>query len=289
MSLHTPEHWIDDLVGIVRGAGEAILEWYGGTAGVVMKEDRTPLTEADRSAHRYIHRELTRLTPSLPVLSEESAEEEIAGRAGWERFWLVDPLDGTKEFLKGTGEFTVNVALVERGEVRMGFVHLPALGKTYRAAPSIGAEIAEGSGTFRSIRARPFNAEAPILVASRDHQGPEVEALAKVLGPRVEFASMGSSLKFCLLAEGKADLYLRDLPTMEWDTGAAQCIVQEAGGAVYAWPTGHRALSDGSSGKRELMTPLRYNKTSLRNPGFLAAGDPQGSWRRQVEDLLDRR
>jgi 3'(2'), 5'-bisphosphate nucleotidase len=289
MTEHLPQLWIDDLVEIVQGAGEEILQWYGGDAGVTLKEDHSPLTEADRSAHRYLVRRLSLLTPRLPVLSEESPESEVARRHTWPRFWLVDPLDGTKEFLKGTGEFTVNVALIEGGEVRAGVVHHPVSGKTYRAAPSVGAQVADRGGAFMPIRTRAFPLENPVLVASRDHQGPQVEALAQALGPRVEFASMGSSLKFCLVAEGRADLYLRDLPTMEWDTGASQCIVQEAGGGVYLWPLDRVVSGREKDGKGEAVLEghsLKYNKPSLRNPGFLVVGDPTGAWAGAVETVL---
>jgi 3'(2'), 5'-bisphosphate nucleotidase len=267
------------LVEVCLAAGHEILERYGSPGAVTEKEDRSPLTDADRAAHDLLVRELPTVAPGVPVLSEESPESEGAGRRSWERFWLVDPLDGTKEFLRRTGEFTVNVALVERGRPVVGVVHVPALGRTYRASPGRGAEVAEEAGgrglaAFRPIRTRPFRAEAPVLVASRDHAGPGVQALARALGPAVQFTSMGSSLKFCLVAEGKADLYLRDLPTMEWDTAAAQCVLEHAGGAVFdATP------SDLDAGT---YTPLRYNKDTLRNPPFLAAGDPRGSWRERL-------
>jgi len=297
MNEHIPEDWIDDLVEIVHGAGVEILRWYGIDAAVVLKEDRTPLTEADRGAHRHLVRELSRLAPSLPVLSEESSEAEISGRASWDRFWLVDPLDGTKEFLKRSGEFTVNVALVDRGEVRVGIVHLPASGKTYRAAASIGAQMADRGAEFQPIRTRVFPPANPVLVASKDHQGNEVVALARALGPGVEFARMGSSLKFCLVAEGRADLYLRDLPTMEWDTGAAQCIVQMAGGQVYVWPSLRSSpvtedvsallATVGAGEEGEGVTSLRYNKASLKNPSFLVVGDPTGGWRGPVGEVLN--
>jgi 3'(2'), 5'-bisphosphate nucleotidase len=259
---------IDDLVSIVRRAGERILEFYDDPGRITEKENRTPLTEADHAAHRLLAGELRALAPGIPVLSEESPEHEIAERRSWRRFWLVDPLDGTKEFLKRTGEFTVNVALVEDGRPTVGVVHVPVSGRTYRASAELGAQVGEGAADFRPIRTRSFAAGAPVLVASRDHAGPGVEALQKALGEGVELTNMGSSLKFCLVAEGRADLYLRDRPTMEWDTGAAQCIVEAAGGGVFG-------LDE---------APLVYNKTSLLNPSFLAVGDPSGPWR----DLVRR-
>jgi 3'(2'), 5'-bisphosphate nucleotidase len=265
---------MDELVAIVRRAGREILRWYGDPGRVETKEDRTPLTEADRAGHRLLVRELAALVPELPVLSEESAEEEISERREWRRFWLVDPLDGTKEFLKGTGEFTVNVALVEEGRPVVGVVHAPALGRSYRASSRLGAQLSRGEEPFRPIRTRRFHREGPVMVASRDHAGPAVEELARALGPGVEFTTMGSSLKFCLVAEGRADLYPRDLPTMEWDTAAAQCVLERAGGAVYALP---------ASGAPVEGTELTYNKDTLENPPFLAVGDPRGDWRHSME------
>ncbi len=263
---------IDDLLAIVHGAGKEILRWYEEPVRVEIKTDNSPLTQADRAAHRHLVRELALLTPDVPVLSEESSEGEVRDRRRWSRFWLVDPLDGTKEFLKGSGEFTVNVALVEDGRPVLGVVHVPPTGRTYRATPELGAEVGGRDEPFRTIRARPFRESAPVLVASRDHAGPGVEALARELGDRsgreVEFTSMGSSLKFCILAEGGADLYLRDRPTMEWDTGAAQSVLERAGGGVYSL--------EGSV--------LGYNKASLKNPPFLAVGDPSGPWK----DLIHR-
>jgi len=261
---------VEALLQIVRDAGAEILRYYGAPGAVVEKEDRTPLTAADRAAHTLIVRELGRLTPDIPVLSEESEPDELEGREGWGRFWLVDPLDGTKEFLKRTGEFTVNVALIEAGVPTLGVVYVPALGVTYLGSEALGAQKSEGGGPFRSIRTRPFSTDPqaePVLVASRDHAGPGVAALASALGERVRFTSMGSSLKFCLVAEGVADLYLRDLPTMEWDTGAAHAVLRHAGGEVY-----------GVEGAGQ-PAPLRYNTPTLRNPHFLAVGDPSGPWR----------
>lgn len=257
---------MDRVVRLVHEAGELIMQWYSDPGGIEEKKDKSPLTAADRAAHEHLVAGLSRMSPSIPVLSEESPPGATEGREDWERYWLVDPLDGTKEFLKGTGEFTVNVALIEGSRPTVGIVHVPALGSTYRASDTWGAEKAERDSTFSSIQTRPFDPHSPVLVGSRDHAGPSVQGLAGALGPAVEFTSLGSSLKFCLVAEGRADLYLRDRPTMEWDTAAAQCIVERAGGGVYGVeePSG---------------MPLQYNKSSLLNPSFLCVGDPQGPWR----------
>ncbi len=261
------------LISLVHEAGEAVMAWYGTMPEVEEKEDRTPLTAADRAGHSHLVAGLSRLDPSIPILSEESPPEASAGRLGWERHWLVDPLDGTKEFLKETGEFTVNVALIEDGRPVVGIVHVPATGSTYRASEDWGAQKAGADGRFRPIRTRRFDPSRAVLVGSRDHAGPGVERLARLLGPDVEFTSMGSSLKFCLVAEGRADLYLRDRPTMEWDTAAAQCIVERAGGEVLSLDESFEAA------------PLVYNKTNLRNPSFLCVGDPEGPWSELIRQI----
>jgi 3'(2'), 5'-bisphosphate nucleotidase len=241
--------------------GREALRHYGGPVEVEYKADASPLTLADKASHEAISEALRDLAPSLPVLSEESAEVDVPTRLGWQRFWLVDPVDGTKEFLKKSGEFTVNIALVEDGRPVLGIVYVPVTGLGYLAERGRGAWVQEGDAPARSIRVRRADIERLVVVASRDHSGPEVEALLGRLRP-VERTSMGSALKFCLVAEGKADFYPRLLPTMEWDTAAAQCVVEAAGGQVLDL--------DGR--------PLSYNKPDLRNPPFLACGDPSVDW-----------
>ena len=259
-------------VDAARAAGRAILGYYGRPLPVDAKADGSPLTQADLAAHRAIVDHL-RAGSDLPVLSEESPAGEVAGRAGWRRFWCVDPLDGTKEFVKGSmtppvrsGEFTVNVALVEDGAPVAGVVHVPALGVTYGG---MGSEAWKQTGDAAPapIRTRRAPPGALTVVASRDHAGPEVAAIlgrVEADGRAVEAASMGSSLKFCLVAEGAADFYPRTVPTFEWDTAAAQAVVEAAGGGV---------------GTRE-ADRLAYNKASLRNPPVFCWGDPALDWRR---------
>ncbi len=256
---------IEALTELVREAGRETLRWYPPDE-VVRKADGSPLTRADRAAHRILSEGLARILPGVPVLSEESAPEDIRGHLGWRRFWLVDPLDGTREFLRGTGEFTVNVALVKDGCPVVGVVDVPALDRCYRASASRGAEVSRDGTPFRSISTRVPAAAPPVVVASRDHLGPGARAFAEALGDGVRFTSMGSSLKFCLVAEGAADYYPRDLPTMEWDTAAADCILRAAGGRVVA------VGGDG------MPAELAYNRPTLRNPPFLAVGDPEGPW-----------
>jgi 3'(2'), 5'-bisphosphate nucleotidase len=253
---------IHPLREIARAAGREAMTYYGGDTTVEKKADDSPLTLADRAAHARITAALADLTPKIPVLSEEDAEHAgYETRRGWERFWVVDPLDGTKEFIRGTGQFTVNIALVEHGRPILGVVHAPAMERTYLAARGMGAFRIDGEGDSRPIRARPWSRETLRIVASRDHAGPVVSALLEHLG-EVETASMGSSLKFCLVAEGEADLYLRDVPTMEWDTAAAQCVLENAGGRVLTL--------EGE--------PLDYNKEILRNPALISIGDLEIPW-----------
>ncbi len=253
---------LEQIKTIAREAGFEILKHYEGDAGVRLKEDESPLTLADLAAHRFICERLRELDASIPVLSEESKPEESTDRRNWTRFWLVDPLDGTKEFIKKSGEFTVNIALIENGESVLGVVRAPALETTWFGAQGKGAWRQADGEDAEAMRVRRPDAGKPGIVASRDHAGPLVSEL---LGrfPEAETQSMGSSLKFCLVAEGRADIYLRDVPTMEWDTGAAQCLVEAAGGAVQTL-----------EGER-----LTYNKENLRNPSLVTLGDKDFNWR----------
>ena len=251
---------------IARRAAAAILEVYAGSFAVRSKADDSPVTAADMAAHRAIVDGLRELTPDWPILSEEAANIPRDTRRNWSRYWLVDPLDGTREFVKRNGEFTVNIALIEDGEPVLGVVQAPVTGALYAACRGSGARCERKPGAIpEALETRA--PQSPLKVAgSRSHARPgQVEMLAR-LGD-IETIAMGSSLKFCLIAEGKADLYLRLGPTSEWDTAAAHCILAEAGGAVLDL--------DGN--------PLRYNqKESLINPSFIAVGDPSRAWARQL-------
>jgi 3'(2'), 5'-bisphosphate nucleotidase len=199
--------------------------------------------------------------PEATVISEESDEATEGSIDAAKSFWLVDPLDGTKEFLKGTNEFTVNIALIEAGSPVLGVIYAPALNLTYYGGRDFGSWRQVGSEPPTPISTRPAGSSHLAVVASKDHAGPLVEAmLTRIRNPQLQ--SMGSSLKFCLVAEGKADVYLRDLPTMEWDTAAAQCIVEAAGGGIYAL--------DGK--------PLVYGKPGLKNPAIMTVGDSRFDW-----------
>lgn len=245
------------LIALAEEAGERIMRVYQRDFAVETKTDASPLTEADRASHEHILTRLRQLTPTLPVLSEEGGLPDYESRRQWPLYWLVDPLDGTKEFVKKNGEFTVNIALVEQGQPVLGIVHAPVLKTTYVGDRHQGAfRMIDGVRT--PIRTRRLPTSGPLmLVVSRSHRGEAIDRLLERLPPH-ETRSVGSSLKFCLVAEGQADLYPRFGPTSEWDTAAAQCVVEAAGGRVTGVD----------------LRPLTYNaKASLLNPDFLVFGD----------------
>jgi 3'(2'), 5'-bisphosphate nucleotidase len=254
---------------LARQAGEKIMRFYHNGASVTLKADASPLTAADEASHTFLVKSLQELLPDAPVVSEESegAMDRSIGHSTV--FWLVDPLDGTKEFVKRTNQFTVNVALMEDCSPVLGVVHAPAMNLIYYGGRNIGAWRQAGDKSSTPIATRRAVSSQLGVVASKDHAGPLVSAmLARLINPEVK--SMGSSLKFCLVAEGKADLYLRDLPTMEWDTAAAQCIVEAAGGGVYSL--------DGET--------LRYGKPGLKNLAIITVGDTRLDWRRLISNAV---
>jgi 3'(2'), 5'-bisphosphate nucleotidase len=249
------------LMDIAREAGDAILEIYGDESRfdqVDFKADDSPLTLADQASHNVIVDRLQSVSPNIPSLSEEGKHLSYEERSQWTRFWLVDPLDGTKEFITRNGEFTVNIALVENGSVVMGCVHVPVQNVTYVAAKGEGAYVKKGDEEAVRIHADELDMSAKglRLVCSRSHMSKDVEEYVQQF-KEPELVSMGSSLKLVLVAEGKADIYPRLGPTMEWDTAAAQIVVEEAGGTVI---------------NHETSTPLVYNKENLLNPYFVVFG-----------------
>lgn len=256
------------LVSIARAAGTRIMQVYdrspgdGASTRPTAKSDGSPLTEADTSSHDCIVAALTERFPHIPVISEE--DDDAAARArplGAAAWWLVDPLDGTKEFVKRSGEFTVNIAYVEAGVPLAGVVLAPVTGMVWSGYAQEARRDGPDGATAISIRPCPAGVPGRI-VASRDHAGAAVRALLEAL-PQAETVSVGSSLKFCLVADGRADLYFRDGPTMAWDTAAAHAVLRAAGGEVY-----------GLEG-----TPLTYPMSRLRNPPFVAVGDRSLAWR----------
>ncbi|MFQ5643209.1 MAG: 3'(2'),5'-bisphosphate nucleotidase CysQ [Thiogranum sp.] len=257
-----PCSYLDKARALAKQAGEKILEIYNTEFSVEEKDDKSPLTAADMASHNTIVAGLTALTPDIPVLSEESAKIPYEERASWDTYWLIDPLDGTKEFIKRNGEFTVNIALIHDGAPVLGVVHVPVSGVTYAACEGQGAVKEMPGEGDKPITVRKL-ADGPVaVVGSRSHQGDSLKAFLDKLGEH-EIVSMGSSLKICLVAEGAADVYPRLGLTSEWDTAAAHCVVEQAGGS----------LTDLE------MKRLRYNtKDSLLNPFFFVFGDASRDW-----------
>ena len=250
---------LDKIADAARAAGEEILDVYARDFDVETKADNSPLTEADQRGNAVIMDALATHYPDMPVISEENKEVPYGERSGWAEFWLVDPLDGTKEFIKKNGEFTVNIALVRDGAPAAGVVYRPVDGTLYSAGSGEGAfKTCAGGSAEKIYNDKHYSTEDEVIVvASRSHLTPEVEAFVEKLrseGKQVEFLSAGSSLKLCLVAEGSATVYPRFGPTMEWDTGAAHAVVLEAGKKVLDHATGEA---------------LRYNKGSLLNPWFI--------------------
>ncbi|HWR95708.1 MAG TPA: 3'(2'),5'-bisphosphate nucleotidase CysQ [Arenimonas sp.] len=254
------KQWADRISDIARLAGAEIMAVYRQDFTVTEKSDASPLTQADLAAHRCIVGLLPDIHSSLPILSEESAAIDWATRRTWDRYWLVDPLDGTREFIKKNDEFTVNIALIEHGEPVLGVVYAPALDWLLVGGRGLGAQWFKGAeqGTARVAKAA-----SPLRVAaSRSHRDEKTQAYLDQIGA-VDTVGLGSSLKFCRIATGDVDLYPRFGPTSEWDTAAAQAVLEAAGGGVFT--------IDGM--------PLRYNhKESLLNPHFIAVGDRGIAW-----------
>jgi 3'(2'), 5'-bisphosphate nucleotidase len=257
-----PYTFLNPVIELARDAGRRIMKFYQQDVSIEHKEDRTPLTEADMAAHNAIVAGLSVLTPEIPVLSEESAKIPFNERSQWDRYWLVDPLDGTREFIKRNGEFTVNIALIHDHRPLLGVIVVPVSGLCYFACEGQGAFKQLPDSKPESIEVRPFDSAHLVVAGSRSHGSDKLGTFLKNLGDHT-LISMGSSLKSCLVAEGKADIYARFGPTSEWDTAAAHCIVEQAGGT----------LTDLQ------IKPLRYNtKESLLNPPFLVIGDSNHDW-----------
>lgn len=257
---------LEDCYAIAADAGRAILNIYRTDFEVQHKADHSPLTQADLAANRIIMDGLAQLDPQLPRLSEEGAPVDYAERSQWSRYWLIDPLDGTKEFVKRNHEFTVNIALIENGVPILGVVYAPVLEVTYLAARGVGAYKVQG-GERQAIHTRATPAR-PCLVVSKSHRDAALDTFLASAPPH-DATSRGSSLKLCLVAEGVADFYPRTGLTSEWDTAAGHCVVERAGGVVLTLPD---------------WAPLRYNhKASLLNPGFVVIGDPSYDWRQRLQ------
>ncbi len=253
---------IDPVAHLCRRAGAAILEVYETDFDVEHKDDDSPLTRADLASHRLLDAGLQALTPGTPIISEESGLADFATRSTWNTFWLIDPLDGTREFVNRNGEFTVNVALIREHRPVLGVVYVPVTGQTYIGCEGFGAERRNADGAAERI-AVAAESRAPVrVVGSRSHRGDSLNAFLERLG-EVELHPVGSSLKFCYVADGSADVYPRLGPTSEWDTAAAQAVVEQAGGQVLEL--------DGK--------PMMYNrKEEILNPYFLVVGPRDHDW-----------
>lgn len=245
---------INSIIAIAKNAGDAIMEIYAKDFTIEFKDDKSPLTEADTKANEIIVKGLENLAVKLPILSEEGKAIAYDERKGWEYFWMVDPLDGTKEFVKKNDEFTVNIALIYQNTPVLGVVYAPALGDMYYAK--------QGSGAFKNSISLPIHSNKTperslTVVASKSHLSEETEVFIDMLKAdtkELTFVSKGSSLKLCMVAEGSADIYPRLAPTMEWDTAAADAIVREAGKMSYQY---------------ENNNSMKYNKENLLNPWFI--------------------
>ncbi|MBT8087147.1 MAG: 3'(2'),5'-bisphosphate nucleotidase CysQ [Gammaproteobacteria bacterium] len=253
---------IEPVVALAEDAGRAILEVYSTDFEVQSKTDESPLTQADLASHRCIAAGLAELTPEIPIISEEDGLPDFAERGSWGRYWLIDPLDGTREFVNRNGEFTVNIALIEQHRPVFGVVRVPVQNKTYFGCEGNGAALRVDDADWQPIRVAASSSQPVRVVGSRSHRGASLDAYLEALG-EYDMVPMGSSLKFCVVAEGGADIYPRLGPTSEWDTAAAQAVVEQAGGRVVTL--------DGKS--------MKYNeKSDILNPHFLVIGAADRDW-----------
>lgn len=273
----SPEKLLDHVIALAENAGLKILDVYRQCENLEVKnkQDDSPVTAADLAAHAVLHPGLENLLPNVPVLSEESQLPPYPVRKSWRRYWIIDPLDGTKEFIKRNGEFTVNIALIEDGAPVLGVVHVPVLGITYTGLSGIGAYKIQGGKKHpirtRSLQARLDQHKPVEVVASRSHGADAVDKFLNTVSSKIgafDLKNMGSSLKLCLVAEGEADIYPRLALTSEWDTAAAQAVVEAAGGKVLNID----------------LQEMRYNqKEDILNPFFYAIGDTEFPW----EEILE--
>lgn len=261
------QQYLEPVIAIAKAAGMAIMQVYTTDFSVEKKEDNSPLTQADLSAHEVIVKALKQLTPHIPVLSEESDAIDADIRNRWQQYWLIDPLDGTREFVKRNGEFSVNIALIDEHQPILGVVYAPVNDLLYFATQGQGAYKQAALNTRIKIHTKTLDVKQLTIAVSRSHRDQHVEHFLQNIknstGLTPELISIGSSLKICLVAEGRADVYPRLGPTSEWDTAAAHCILQEAGGDIVD-ASGHT---------------LRYNtQHSLLNPSFFATGNKTHRW-----------
>ena len=247
---------LDNLIEISRLGGDEILDVYNGTIDVTLKDDLSPLTDADRRSNAVIISKLAALYPEIPILSEEGRKIDFSERKKWSLFWLIDPLDGTKEFIKRNGEFTVNIALIDDGCPIAGIVYAPTKNTFWYGAKEIGSFIIKNDSKSKEIFVQDDIKDPIRIVSSRSHPSPKLQSYLDRFQNH-EIVNMGSSLKICLVADGTAHIYPRLGPTMEWDSGAGHAVLKYAGGF----------LTDATTGNE-----LVYNKENLRNPDFICYG-----------------
>lgn len=269
-----PQHLINPLIQIAQRAGEKMLTFYQKdpqTLSVAAKADSTPVTAADLASHHILHAGLTELTPDIPVLSEEGEQYPWTERAGWQQFWCVDPLDGTKEFIAATDEFCICIALITGTEPTLGLIYLPTTGQCYYALKGQGAYRVDTAQLAQSIHCQSVSADHPLRISiSRRHTGPRINQILQQLAP-VDVIRCGSAIKFAKIAQGEVDVYPCVGKTQAWDSAAGQILVEEAGGQVIDL-----------SGQR-----LTYNQQqSDQNPKFIAVGDRQYNWQHLLDALV---
>ena len=244
---------LEDLVDISRKAGNEILDVYKDSFEITLKEDLSPLTDADKRSNEVIISKLKSIYPGIPILSEEEKEVQFSARKSWEMFWLIDPLDGTKEFVKRNGEFTVNIALIKNQLPIAGVVYAPTKNIFWYGAENIGSYKLEEGSKAKRIEVNQSTDSPVKVVTSRSHPSAKLESYLKRFS-EYEIVHMGSSLKICLVADGTAHVYPRLGPTMEWDSGAGHAVLKFAGGELL---------------DTETSVELKYNKEILRNPDFI--------------------
>ena len=254
---------IPEVNTIALGAGKTIKQYFNSDFEVKFKPDKSPVTTADLAAHQYIAEHLNTLTPNLPQLSEESVHIEFEQRSAWKTYWLIDPLDGTREFIKNNPDFTVNIALIHKNEPVLGVIYLPVYNQLYFATRGNGAYKSDDHCSHQAISVDRQKKATMRICGSRAGHGKSMQQFLLNIGHH-ELISRGSSIKSCLVAEGSADIYPRFGPTWEWDTAAAQCIVEQAGGKLMDFE----------------LNSLQYNKKSLLNPSFIAVGNHDENWQK---------
>lgn len=251
---------IPDIIAIAKEAGKATLKFWQKDIEVNHKQDDSPVTKADLAANHIIIEHLTKLTPHIPILSEEACSIDYTMRKNWKQWWLIDPLDGTKEFIAGSSDFTINIALIKEGHVHFGVVFIPVTATCYVGGKSLGAWRIDDEGTKQTIHCNSVPTNTLQVIASQRHSSPRQQLFLEHLAALTPFTlkNAGSSLKFCLIAEGQADCYPRFAPTCQWDTAAAQGVLEGAGGNVFA-----------ENGNKLTYEPRK----DYINPNFIALGD----------------